>query len=118
MCIRDREWPSRQNEYRGVVVGQYQYQYPFYEPNVLHLKLNHTNMRPIVNGLYQSYYRMVSAAMKAYAWDRGQHWKVHVAQMAQGLSLIHIFADDLLVCFLLYGKTGDGGTGRAQQKIE
>lgn len=78
------EWPSRQNEYRGVVVGGYQYQYPLYESNVLHLKLNHTNIRPIVNGLYQSYYRMVSAAMKAYAWDRGQHWKVHVAQMAQG----------------------------------
>ena len=78
------EWPSRQNEYRGVVVGGYQYQYPLYEPNVIHLKLNHTDMRPVINGLYQSYYRLVSAAMRQYQWDRGQHWKVHVAQMAQG----------------------------------
>ena len=77
-------WPSRQNEYRGIVVGEYQYQYPIYENNVLHLRLNHTHMRPILNGLYQSYWRMVSAAMKAYVWDSGQHWKVHVSQMAHG----------------------------------
>lgn len=78
------DWPARQNEYNGVTVGNFQYEYPFYEDNVLHLKLNHTNMRPIINGLYQSYYRMVSAAMKSYTWDHGQHWKVHVNQIAQG----------------------------------
>lgn len=78
------DWPSRQNEYRGVTVGDYQFQYPFYENNVLHLRLNHTNMRRVINGLYQSYYRLISAAMRAYAWDNGQHWKVHVSQIAQG----------------------------------
>ena len=62
------EWPSRQNEYRGIIVGDYTYQFPVYENNAIHLKLNHTNMRPIINGLYQSYYRLVSAAMKAYTW--------------------------------------------------
>ena len=78
------EWPSRQNEYRRVTVGEYTYQYPIYEGNAIHLRLNHTNMRPILNGLYQSYWRMVSAAMKAYQWGHGQHWKVHVSQLAQG----------------------------------
>ena len=78
------EWPSRQNEYRGIVVGDYQYQYPIYENSVLHLKLNNKNMRPIIDGLYQSYSKMVSAAMKAYTWGNGQHWKVHVNQIAQG----------------------------------
>ena len=66
------------------MVGDYSYQFPLYEPNVLHLRLNHTNMRPILNGLYQSYWRMVSAAMRAYTWGSGQHWKVHVSQLAQG----------------------------------
>ena len=78
------EWPSRQNEYRGIVVDNYQYQYPIYENNVIHLKLNHKNMRPVVNGLYQSYFRLVQAAIKNYEWDQGQHWKVHVSQMARG----------------------------------
>ena len=78
------EWPSRQNEYRGVTVGNYQFRYPFYENGVLHFRLNHTNMRPVINGLYQSYYCLISAAMKAYQWDNGQHWKVHVSQLANG----------------------------------
>ena len=81
---RPEEWPSRQNEYRGVTVGNFQFQYPLYESNVLHLRLNHVDMRPILNGLYQSYYRMIAAAMKAYNWGNGQHWKVHVNQLAQG----------------------------------
>lgn len=78
------QWPSRQNEYSGIVVDDFQYEYPIYENDVLHLKLNYQNMRPVINGLYQSYYRMVSAAMKAYTWGSGQHWKVHVSQLAQG----------------------------------
>ena len=77
-------WPSRQNEYSGVTVDEYQFQYPFYENSVIHLRLNQTNMKPILDGLYQSYWRMVSAAMKAYTWGNGQHWKVHVNQIAQG----------------------------------
>lgn len=78
------EWPSRQREYQGVTVGGYQYQYPLYENSVLHLKLNHKHMAPVVNGLYQSYWRLVSAAMKDYQWNHGQHWKVHVGQVASG----------------------------------
>ena len=81
---RPEDWPSRQNEYDGVTVGDYTYQYPVYENQAIHLTLNHQNMRPILNGLYRSYCRMVSAAMKAYTWGSGQHWKVHVNQIAQG----------------------------------
>lgn len=77
-------WPSRQNEYSGVTVDEYQFQYPFYENSVIHLRLNQANMKPILDGLYQSYWRMVSAAMKAHTWGNGQHWKVHVNQIAQG----------------------------------
>lgn len=78
------ELPSRQNEYRGVTVGNYQFQYPMYESQVLHLRLNHKDIRPVINGLYQSYYKLVYAAMRAYTWSNGQHWKVHVNQIAQG----------------------------------
>lgn len=82
--VPPEEWPSRQNEYDGVTVGDYQFQFPFYENSVLHLKLNQVNMRPVINGLYQSWWRMVNAAMKAYTWGNGQHWKVHVNQIASG----------------------------------
>ena len=80
------EWtPTRQNEYRNVKVWDFTFtQKVFREDDVIHLKLNHTNMRPILNGLYDSYFKLVKAAMAAYGWENGQHWKVHVSQVAQG----------------------------------
>lgn len=79
------EWPSRQNEYRKVSVGDFTYDTKtFYESDVIHLRLNHTDMRPVIKGLYESYYRLVQAAIKAYQWDNGKHWKVHVSQVARG----------------------------------
>lgn len=78
------EWPSRQNEYRDVRVGNFTFQYPLYESGVIHLKLNHKNMTPVIRGLYQSYWRLVEAARRHYEWYHGQHWKVHVNQVAGG----------------------------------
>ena len=80
------DWtPTRQNEYRNVKVWDFTFtQKVFREDDVIHLKLNHTNMRPILNGLYDSYFKLVKAAMSAYGWQNGQHWKVHVSQVAQG----------------------------------
>lgn len=78
------EYPSRQREYSDVVVGDYQYRFPFREKQVIHLKLNHVNMVPVIDGMYRSYWRLVSAAMKNYEWNQGQHWKVHVAKTADG----------------------------------
>lgn len=80
------EWtPTRQNEYRNVRVWDFTFTNKvFREDDVIHLKLNHTNMRPILNGLYDSYFKLVKAAMSAYGWQNGQHWKVHVSQVTQG----------------------------------
>lgn len=78
------EYPSRQNEYRHVRVGEVTYDKTFRENEVLHLKLNHANMKPVINGIYQSYVRLVNAAMQHYEWHQGQHWKVHVDQIAEG----------------------------------
>ena len=78
------EFHSRQNEYKAVRVGDMTYDKTFYEKDVLHLTLNHINVKPVIDGMYQAYYRLISAAMKYYEWDRGQHWKVHVNQMARG----------------------------------
>lgn len=78
------DWPSRQREYQGVQVGDYTYQYPFYENQVLHLQLNHCDMRPVLTGLYNSYIRLVQAAMQDYQWSHGKHWKVHINQIVGG----------------------------------
>lgn len=68
---------TRLQEYQQVRVDDFTFHKTFREDDVLHL-------RPVLDGLYQSYYKLVSAAMKAYQWSNGQHWKVHVSQLAQG----------------------------------
>ena len=78
------EYPSKQNEYTGVTVGQTSYDKTFRENEVLRIRLNHCNITGALNGMYESYYRLYDAAVRAYIWENGQHWKVHVKQMAQG----------------------------------
>lgn len=82
--LQNGDYPSRQNEYINVQVGDVSYEKTFREREVLHLKLNHINVKPVLDGLYAAYWRLISAAMKRYEWDKGQHWKVHVGQLASG----------------------------------
>ena len=82
--LQNGDYPSRQNEYISVQVGDVSYEKTFREREVLHLKLNHINVKPVLDGLYGAYWRLISAAMKRYEWDKGQHWKVHVGQLASG----------------------------------
>lgn len=77
-------YPSRQNEYTDVAVGEVSYDKTFRENEVLHLRLNHCNIKTVIDGLYASYYRLYDAAVRAYTWSNGQHWKVHVNQIAAG----------------------------------
>lgn len=77
-------YPAKQNEYRSVRVGEVTYNKTFLESDVLHLRLNHVDLKDIITGMYESFYRMYDAAVRAYTWGKGQHWKVHVNQIAQG----------------------------------
>ena len=79
------EWvPSRQNVYRGVRVWNSAMDRSFSESEVLHIRLMRPNMRKITKAIYDSYARLVFASMKAFEWSNGQHWKVHVNQVASG----------------------------------
>lgn len=82
--LQNGDYPSRQNEYINVQVGDVSYEKAFREREVLHLRLNHINVKPVLDGLCGAYWRLISAAMKRYEWDKGQHWKVHVGQLASG----------------------------------
>lgn len=75
---------TRQNEYKGVQVDNFTFNKTFREDDVIHLRLNHCNIKPVLDGLFQSYSRLIAAAINNYVWANGQHWKVHVDQMAGG----------------------------------
>lgn len=78
------ERPSRQNEYRGVVVGEAHYKDTLYEKDVVHLRLSHCDIGPVLRGVYNAYVKLIGVAMNNYGWANGQHWKVKVDQMVSG----------------------------------
>ena len=78
------QFPSRQNEYKNVTVGSMTYDKTFREQDVLHIVVNHMDAKAVIDGMYESYFKIISAAMRYFARERGQHWKVHVDQIAAG----------------------------------
>lgn len=81
----DPEWvPTRQNKYSNVRVWDTVMDRSFSENEVIHVRLGHNNMHRVTDGIYESWVRLVQASQKAFTWSNGQHWKVHVNQVAAG----------------------------------
>lgn len=78
------EYPVKQNEYSAVTVGVYSYKRPFKEKDVLHLTLNHVDITDVLDKIRAAYGKLLTAAQGYYAWNKGNHWKVKVDQMAEG----------------------------------
>ena len=76
--------PDRQNTYKNVTVGDYTYSRTFAENDVLKLKLNEKNIKSVLDEITNTYTRFINAAASFMEWTQGQHWKVHVGQIAQG----------------------------------
>lgn len=79
-----RHYPAKQNEYTSVQVGDQSYDKTFRENDVIHLKLNHCDIKPVLDGITAAYGKVQAAAMDAYEWRNGKHVKVHVNQLASG----------------------------------
>lgn len=78
-----RVYPSKMNEYKGVVVGEVSYQKTFRENEVLHFRLNAVNVKPVLEAMTQSFNSMLALAVKNYSWSSGKHLKVHINQTEQ-----------------------------------
>lgn len=78
------EGPFQANVYKGVTIGPVTFNADLQEQYNLHLKLNYCDIGPVIKEIYTAYTKLVSVAMKNYAWSNGQHWKVHVSQLASG----------------------------------
>lgn len=77
-------YPSKQDKYHNVTVGNVTYNKTFSESDVLHFTLNHKNVKTVVDGVYASYSKLIDATMKWYQKDHGNHWIVHINRSAQG----------------------------------
>lgn len=76
--------PRIAQAFENVTIGNYTYPAPMPSEDVIYCKLNQKDMAKVTAGIFQSYYKLVDAAMKAFCWRSGQHWKVHVDQITSG----------------------------------
>ena len=53
------QYPVKQNEYSNVQAGDFTYTKTFREKDVIHLKLNEVNIKPVLDGVFLSYSRML-----------------------------------------------------------
>lgn len=78
------KYPAKQNEYKGVTVGQVAYKKTFRENEVIHLILHQKNIQKVLDAMYGCYNRLLNAAQKSYTRGKGVRLKVKVDQIAGG----------------------------------
>lgn len=78
------EYASKMQEYTDILVGETLYSKTLRENEVMHFRLQQKDIKPVLDGLYQSYNKLIEASMRSYNWANGKHYKVHVSQIAKG----------------------------------
>lgn len=69
--------------FTGVMVEELIFNKPFYQSDVLYFKLNSQNMRVLINGLYESYKKLIAYGMKSYQKSRGSRGILSVDAIAE-----------------------------------
>lgn len=65
------EYALYDDSFKKVTVKDFTFNKTFYQPDVLFFKLNEKNVRKVIDGLYQSYSRLISYTMNSYQKSRG-----------------------------------------------
>lgn len=79
-----REYALLEDVFTQVMVGDFQFGRSFVQSEVLFLQLHNRDMRPLVNGLYAAYQKLIDYAMKSYRKSRGTKGVLEVDAMAGG----------------------------------
>lgn len=76
------EYVSRMNEYTDVTCGTLSYNKTFREDDILHLTLQNEGIKHCLDRIVGGYEKIISVGMNKQEWANGQHWKVHINQVA------------------------------------
>lgn len=79
-----REYALLEDLFAQVVVGDFQFNRSFLQSDVLFFRLHDKAMRPLVNGLFGAYQKLIDYGMKAYQKSRGTKAVLEVDAMAAG----------------------------------
>ena len=75
------EYPILGNLYKGVVIGNLQLNKIFKSSEVLRLKLNNTNIKRLIDGLYEQYGELLSYAAENYKKSNQTKYKLILEQI-------------------------------------
>lgn len=70
------EYPIKGNLYKGISIGNLQLNKIFKSDEVLRLQLNNTNIKNLIDGLYEQYGELMSYAAKNYKKSNGTKYKM------------------------------------------
>lgn len=79
-----KEYALLENQFYGVVVDGFEFNKTFNMNEVLYLRLNNKDIRNLINGMYESYGKLISYAQKSYEKSRGSKGILDVNVIAQG----------------------------------
>lgn len=79
-----KEYALFDYQFTGVTVDGYTFKKTFNMSDVLFMKLNNKDIRRLINGMYESYGKLISYAQKSYSKSRGSKIILDVNAVAQG----------------------------------
>jgi len=81
--FRKKEYALFDYTFSGVTVNQYEFNKSFSMSDVLCFKLNNKDIRKLVNGMYESYGKLITYGQKSYGKSRGSKGIVDISTLAQ-----------------------------------
>lgn len=79
-----KEYALLDDIFTQVSVGNFSFNQSFQQSEVIYLKLHSKNMRPLVNGLYESYKSLIEYGMKSYRKSRGTKGTLEISTAMTG----------------------------------
>jgi len=90
------EYALLDNVFEGVTVGDFTFNRKFNMSEVMYFKLSDKNIRRVLNGIYDSYGKLISYGMKSYQKSRGNRGVLNYETIQQGNERAKADFDDLM----------------------
>lgn len=94
--FQQTEYALIDNTFEGVTVGNYTFDTKYKMSDVMYFKLSEKDMRKVINGIYESYGKLITYGMKAYQKSRGSRGVLNYESIAQGNEKAKEAFDDLM----------------------
>nr|DAE46639.1 MAG TPA: portal protein [Caudoviricetes sp.] len=79
-----KEYVLYDDVFSQVQVGDFVFNETFLQKDVIYMTLFETNLKMLVNGIYEAYKKLIAYGVKSYQRSRGSRGVINVSTMAQG----------------------------------